>query len=122
MAYRTLAEIALRIQGGTTPVIAIKEFVDDWNRHRDVAQVAEEPVWVQGDDQLWVNYWLAGAAEYGAFLTDQETPLWANQECYFSRMPIVHGGPNMRRYALVETPFAWRRRLLFMGQATMLAA
>ena len=125
MYKHTLKEVSQRIQGdtepsaGCNPVIAIKEWVDDWNRHHQVEMVREEPLWILDDHWYWVNLWIAGAAEYAAFLTDAQAPEWTADPRYFSKKPILAGGPNARHYALMETPFAWRRRMLFSGRTTL---
>jgi hypothetical protein len=120
MPFYTLAKTAQRVFDGTEPLIAIKEWVDGWNARQEASLYQEEPAWIDQDIWYWVNIWLAGAAEYAAFLNGEVPPAWTEQPQYFSRMPIVAGGSNARRYALSETPFAWRRRMLFSGRTTML--
>lgn len=115
----SLADVADRVQNGTDPLIAIKEWVDAWNRGPECAKYAEMPEWIDEPDLFWVNLWLAGAAEYGASLLGQPTVAWSELPHYFSRKPILHGGVSARHYALLETPFAWRRRMLFSGKTTM---
>jgi hypothetical protein len=121
----TLAETARRMENGTSPHIALKEHVDAWNwvptgtRPAREEMFAEEPVWLP--DLPWMNAWLAGAAEYEAFLIGAETPAWALKDVRFLRAPFVSGGANARKYALVETPFAWRRRMVFTGKTGLAA-
>lgn len=115
----TLADTAQRILDGTDPLIAIKEWVDGWNAHHQASLYQEPPVWVDQDIWYWANLWIAGAAEYAAFLIGDAPPAWTEQPRYFSKLPIVAGGPNARHYALIETPFAWRRRMLFSGRTTL---
>ena len=123
MVDYSLAHTAIRIRSGTDPVIAIKEHADAWNQQRAQKMFNEEPAFVEG--QLlqpagpWLDAWLAGAAEYEAFLIDVVTPDWALQEGRFLKRPHIVGGANGRRYGLMETPFAWRRRMIFGGR-TML--
>ena len=114
-----LAETALRMENGVHPHIAIKEHMDAWNRTPVPEMFAEEPVWLP--NLPWMNAWLAGAAEYEAFLIGVETPAWALKDIRFLRTPFVPGGANARKYALVETPFAWRRRMVFTGKTGLVA-
>lgn len=110
----TLVITAQRIIDGTQPVIAIKEHIDEWNRSFDALLYASEPPLT---GQPWLDAWLAGAAEYEAFMIDQARPEWANSPCRFLTEPFfASDGKNSRAIDLVETPFAWRRRLVFSGR------
>lgn len=109
----TLEVTAQRIINGTQPVIAIKEHIDEWNRSLDAHIYASEPP-LTGVAHL--DAWLAGAAEYEAFMIDQECPPWAKLPCRFLSEPFVISGRNSQSIALVETPFAFRRRLVFSGK------
>lgn len=115
----TLEVTSQRIINGTQPVIAIKEHIDEWNRSPDAHLYAAEPS-LTGVASL--DAWLAGAAEYEAFMIDQECPLWANFPCRFLSEPFVIGGRNSQIIALVETPFAFRRRLVFSGKTFIKSA
>lgn len=117
MVIYSLVHTAERIHSGVDPVIAIKEHADAWNKQRTSELFRDEPVLLE--DRSWLNAWLAGAAEYEAFLIDAATPAWALQDSRFLRQPHIVGGANGRRYGLMETPFAWRRRMIFGGK-TML--
>lgn len=133
MVIYSLVHTAERIRSGTDPVIAIKEHADAWNQQHDLELFTEEPVLIEGllsqsrcastsvsgSAGPWLDAWLAGAAEYEAFLIDAVTPDWALQEGRFLKRPHIVGGANGRRYGLMETPFAWRRRMIFGGR-TML--
>lgn len=121
MRQYTLKEASQRVQKGEDPLIAIKEWVDGWNAGHQAALFHDEPLWLQDDRWYWVNLWMAGAAEHAAFLIDAQAPDWTEDPRYFSKKPILAGGRNARRYALVETPFAWRRRMLFSGKTTLRA-
>lgn len=117
MESYSLAHTAQRIQSGTNPVIAIKEHADAWNQRHDPILFEEKPELIQG--QSWLDAWLAGAAEYEAFLIAVDAPAWALEDHRFLFSPHIVGGANGRRYGLMETPFAWRRRMIF-GGSTML--
>ena len=115
----TLRHTAERIQKGVDPTIAIKEHCDAWNGSRDPRLFQEEPPLTA---MPWIDAWLAGAAEYEAFLIDEPAPAWTLAPERFLKAPFCVGGPNARKYALVETPFAWRRRLVFSGRTMLRGA
>lgn len=114
----TLAVTADRIIAGTNPQIAIKEHIDEWNRHFDAGIYEDEPA-LTGIAHL--DAWLAGAAHYEAFMLDQEPPPWVDTPVRFLKEPYFVGGRNMQALALVETPFAFRMRMVFTGQSTIKA-
>ena len=58
---------------------------------------------------------LAGYAEHLAHLSGQASPVWAEAPEFFFQEPVYLGGPHSREQLLVETPAAFRRRLLFCG-------
>lgn len=113
----SLAHTADRIRSGTDPVIAIKEHADAWNKRHAPELFEEEPALIDG--QSWIDAWLAGAAEYEAFLISVASPAWSLHESRFLRKPHIVGGANGRRYGLMETPFAWRRRMIFGGSTIL---
>lgn len=113
MPNLTLKITAQRIIDGTDPQFAIKEHIDEWNRSFDPAMYTEEPPLTVLSH---VNAWLAGAAEYEAFMIDQNRPEWANVDTRFLPEPFYIGGRNAQIVALTETPFAFRRRLVFTGK------
>lgn len=113
----TLATTAQRIIAGTDPQFAIKEHIDEWNRSFDARLYASEPP-LSG--RPWLDAWLAGAAEYEAFMINQARPEWADSPCRFLTEPFfASDGKNSRAIDLVETPFAFRRRLVFSGMTTI---
>lgn len=110
----TLEVTAQRIINGTDLPIAVKEHIDEWNRSFDARLYASEPPLTV---QPWLDAWLAGAAEYEVFMIDQACPEWADSPCRFLTEPFfASDGKNSRAIDLVETPFAWRRRLVFTGK------
>ncbi len=113
MPNLTLAVTAQRIIDGTNPQIAIKEHIDEWNRSFNALLYESEPP-LSG--QSWLDAWLAGAAEYEAFMVDQTCPPWVNSSCRFLTEPFFTGGRNSRIIDMTETPFSWRRRLVFTGK------
>ncbi len=113
----TLAQVAERIESGTPFPIAIKEHVDAWKRQRTPEIFQSEPLWV--DEPVWLNVWLAGAAEYESFLLGMRAPDWTMNPIRFLREPLFFGGKNARKDVLTDTPFAWRKRMLFIGTTTI---
>lgn len=109
----TLLKTAERIAAGTAPQIAIKEHIDQWNRSKTGDMHRDEPPLT---GIALIDAWLAGAAEYEAFMIDQQAPAWTEDPCRFLDEPFLPSGKNSRMIALVETPFAFRRRLLFTGK------
>lgn len=112
----SLKYTADRIISGTSPVVAIKEHVDAWNKTFDANLFNEEPALT---GVAYVDAWLAGAAEYEAYVIDLDAPLWVNDESRFLSEPIFFGGKNAKIIAMAETPFAFRRRLLFSGKVSL---
>lgn len=80
-----------------------------------VERINEAPV-PAGDPV--VDAWLAGLAEYLARKHGLPPPAWTDEAGYFLHEPVFFGGSNFREIALVETPSAWRRRLVFSGATT----
>jgi hypothetical protein len=112
----TLAVTAQRIIDGTKLQVAIKEHIDVWNSSFNALLYASEPPLTCLPH---VDAWLAGAAEYEAFMIDQACPAWAKLPCRFLTEPFFTGGKNSRIIDMTETPFAWRRRLVFTGKTTI---
>ena len=109
----TLYKTAKRIVAGTAHYIAIKEHIDQWNRSKSGALHRDEPPLT---GIAFIDAWLAGAAEHESLIIDQPAPAWTENPCRFLSEPFYQGGVNSRMIALVETPFAFRRRLLFTGK------
>lgn len=116
MPNLTLEVTAQRIIDGTNSQTAIKEHIDEWNRSFDALLYASEPPLT---GQPWLDAWLAGAAEYEAFMIDQACPEWASAPCRFLTEPFFTGGRNSQIIDMTETPFAWRRRLAFTGKTSI---
>lgn len=116
MPNLTLQVTAQRIIAGTDSQFAIKEHIDEWNNSFNADLYAEEPP-LTGVPH--VDAWLAGAAEYEAFMVGQVCPEWASAPTRFLAEPFYVGGRNSQIVGLVETPFAWRRRLMFTGATSI---
>lgn len=115
----TIAMTANRIQSGLESVIAIKEHIDYWNKYREPSIFIEEPVFMTNPDHHWLDAWLAGAAEFEAFLIGIKAPEWAQKNDRFLKKPFLPTGENAKKFALIETPFSWRKRMVFTGKTTI---
>lgn len=114
----SLARTAERIAAGVPYVIAIKEHVDTWNKVHDAKLFTNEPLFLDATLH-WVDAWCAGAAEYEAFILGVKAPEWVMHSDRFLKQPFLMGGNNARRYALIETPFSWRKRMVFSGKTSL---
>ncbi len=114
-------EIAIfRISIGTPSVISLKECCDSWNKSHSTLWYEKEPHIIAGDRHSWLNFWTAGAAEYAASIIGKEPPEWSLDPKRFSHTPILLTGlPNSKKYALIDTPFSFRKRMLFCGRTTL---
>ena len=113
MPNLTLAITAQRIIDGEHPQVAIKEHIDEWNRSFDPALYTQEAPMT---GLAYADAWLAAAAEYEAFMIDLPCPAWADAPTRFLSEPFYTGARRAQTVTLVETPFAFRRRLLFTGK------
>lgn len=114
----TLKKTSQRIIDGLSSNVAIKEHVDEFNRTFDPMLFQDEPA-LTGVDYL--DAWFGASAQYEACMIDVQAPDWTLQKIRFLRTPYFIGGLNSRMIALVETPFAFRQRLLFIGKSTIKA-
>jgi len=60
---------------------------------------------------------LAGMCEHLANLSARQPPDWCLRQEFFLQEPVFIGGPAGMKTKLVETPAAFRKRLLFCGPA-----
>lgn len=109
----TLEVTAKRIIDGCNAQMAIKEHIDHWNRSNDSNLFVLKPPLTSCS---YIDAWLAGAAEYEAFLIGIEPPQWTREPERFLHEPFFIGGDLARIVAFVETPFSFRRRLVFTGK------
>jgi len=121
---QTLFELAERIREDARltqrPILGLlAKHGSDFRHHLlqvgfDAAMVQAQPP-TTGD--VVADAYLAGLSEYLARRAGMQPPAWTELPQYFLREPAQFGGPNFQRLALIETPSAWRRRLVFCGQS-----
>ena len=91
---------------------AIKEFIDYFISHPQKELFLEEPEHL--DDSV-EHVYLAGLAEYLAFWLNTPKPDWVENKDRFLRKSEHFGGTHSAMIIQMETPFSFRRRLLFCG-------
>ena len=118
MSWRpdTIAEIARRGAARKDRFdLAVREFIDTWQGLVDgerAAALAEEPIPVGKIEDAY----LGALAEHLAAIARIEAPPWAEAPCRFLREPYFAGGlESLRAILLVESPPAFRRRLLYIS-------
>lgn len=112
----TIAEIARRAHAGTQRFDpAVREFLDSWqsmDEARRCAAIAEEPVPVGGIQDAY----LAALAEHLALSARMPVPRWTEKPDRFLSEPFFAGGlESLKAILLVESPLAFRRRLIFIS-------
>jgi hypothetical protein len=94
----------------------LREFYDEFYRasaRRRAAMVAEEPP-ASDDDRA--NAYYAAVAEHLALSYGFAVPSWALAESRFLRKPFFPAGlESLKSTVLVESPPAFRRRMIFVG-------
>jgi transcriptional regulator with XRE-family HTH domain len=114
---RSLKEVALfgREQGDTDAFL--REFLDEFYVTRDkrdrTAMLSAEPP-LAADDRT--NAYLAAVAEHLALRNGLPVPEWAGKPSRFLRRPFFPAGlESLKATLLVESPTAFRRRMIFVG-------
>ena len=112
----SVAEIAERASGGTQPFdLAFREFLDSWqtlSRSERPKALAEEPLSVGKVEDAY----LAAAAEHLAAIDRIDVPEWTEAPSRFLAVPFFAGGlQSLKATLIVESPSAFRRRLIFIS-------
>ncbi len=110
----SLCEVAERAVSGNPFDPALREFFDEFYTHPESRQamIATEP---QPVGKLQDAY-LAAVAEHLAERWRLRCPDWVNDEHRFLHRPFFAGGlENLKAILLVESPVAFRRRMIFVG-------
>jgi len=114
---RSLWEVATwgRDLGGIDAFL--REFLDSFYLERNAGarstMLSREPPLVDDDR---VNAYLAAAAEHLAFREHLPVPPWAGGKARFLRRPFFPAGlESLKATLLVESPTAFRRRMIFVG-------
>lgn len=118
--YQTAAETLARIINGTTPWVAIGDFLDDW-RHAPVEQrtaLAAEPIAEVGDDPT-LKRWAAFCAAMVEWLCWNDRlpfPAWTSRQTYCLSEPwFLYSGWRLRAWQLATTPAPFKMRNIFGG-------
>ena len=111
-----IAEIARRAGAGLQAFDpAVREFLDSWqgmDEERRAAAIADEPALV-GRIQ---DAYLAALAEHLALSARVPVPVWTEAPNRFLSEPFFAGGlESLKAILLVESPLAFRRRLIFIS-------
>ena len=110
----SLREVALRARAGESFDPALREFLDEFYRHprRHEAMIKDEPESVAPLQDAY----LAAVAEHLSERWGVPCPRWVENESRFLRRPFFAGGlESLKAILLVESPAAFRRRMIFVG-------
>jgi hypothetical protein len=112
----SLLEISLRASDGVQGFDpAVREFLDEFNGHpeRRAAAIAEKPVLL--DDVK--DAYLAAVAEHLATSHGLDVPAWCERHGRRLQRAFFAGGlESLKATLTVESPAAFRRRLLFVSK------
>ena len=113
---QSIAEVADRVSSKVQPFdFAVREFLDSWQtlpRSERSKALAIEPRPVGKVEDAY----LGALAEYLASVDRIDAPDWADDPRRFLEEPFFAGGlQSLKGILLVESPSAFRRRLLFIS-------
>lgn len=113
---QSVAEIAGRAnRGAGTFDPAVREFLDAWqlmSSEQRVAALSSEPLRLGGVKDAY----LAALAEHLALSDRLPVPAWTEETDRFLSEPFFAGGlESLKAILLVESPLAFRRRLIFIS-------
>jgi len=113
---RSIKEIAERKKAGTQSFdAAVREFIDTWQlMHSEawLSAIEDEPPPI---DPLRDSY-LGALAEHLALSEKLQAPAWTEHSSRFLSEPYFAGGlESLKATLLVESPLAFRRRLIFIS-------
>ena len=114
---RSLAEAAQRGRAVGDIDANLREFLDEFyseaSADKRAMMLAEEPPLTASDRE---NAYLAAAAEHLALRNDLPIPPWVNGAARFLKRPFFPSGlESLKAVLLVESPTAFRRRMIFVG-------
>jgi hypothetical protein len=113
---RSLEEVARLSAPGTVDAL-LREFLDEYYTEPDAAErarmlAAEPPL---APEPRW-NAYLAAVAEHLSFRERTAVPDWATRPERFLKHPYFPSGlESLKATLLVESPTAFRRRMIFVG-------
>jgi hypothetical protein len=113
---QTLSEIAHRASDRTRAFdMSVREFLDAWQTmtpQQRTDALAAEPLRLD----LIKDAYLAALAEHLALSEGHRAPAWAEEADRFLNEPFFAGGlESLKATLLVESPLAFRRRLIFIS-------
>ena len=117
---QTMAETFDRILGGTTPWVAIGDFLDDWRRtpREQRPALVEQPIASPGDDKE-LRRWAAlcaGIVEWLCWNDKLPFPEWTSNDLYILPEPwFLYPGWRLRAWQLATTPAPFKMRNIFGG-------
>ncbi len=115
---RSLQEVVARVSAALPIDFLLREFLDEFyvaksSGHRQ-AMIANEPALIENPR---ANAYLAAVAEHLAFVHALEVPEWALASTRFLHAPFFPAGlESLKAITLVESPTAFRRRLIFVDR------
>ena len=112
----SIAEIARRAVAGVQPFdFAVREFLDFWQTMDEAAKrdaIVAEPCHVKRVEDAY----LAALAEHLADMDRLPVPDWSGKSERFLETPFFAGGlQSLKATLIVESPPAFRRRLIFIS-------
>jgi hypothetical protein len=112
----TIADVSRRVLAGQQAFDpAVREFLDEFYSHpsRRQASLREEPALIEDVKDAY----LAASAEYLASCYGLEMPVWVEAHGRPLKRAFFAGGlESLKAILTVESPAAFRRRLLFVGK------
>jgi hypothetical protein len=114
---RTLSEVALWAEELGHVDAFLREFLDEFYVEKDASargqMLAEEPPLAAN---ARANAYLAAVAEHLARREGLPTPSWTEKKPRFLHRPYFPSGlESLKATLLVESPVAFRRRMIFVG-------
>lgn len=116
MRPKSIADIAARTNAAPgTFDLAVREFLDAWqgmNPDERTEAARDEPAPIGAVQDAY----LAALAEHLSLSDDRAVPSWTCGKSRFLEQPFFAGGlESLKAILLVESPLAFRRRLIFIG-------
>src|SRR5579863_387291 len=113
---RSVVEAALQGRAFGDIDARLREFLDEFysetSADRRAMMLSEEPPLTASDRE---NAYLAAVAEHLALRNRLPIPAWVNDESRFLKRPFFPSGlESLKATLLVESPSAFRRRLIFV--------
>ena len=117
---QTLADVATRIQAGVALRAAAADFVDDLRWARDDADVRRRVEAPPARVSPEVDAYLAALAEHFCSAWAVAAPAWSQEgDRFLTRWWFPSATPALDARAIVESPAAFRRRGIFVGDGAV---